>query len=365
MYRTYVSIHFSAAFTVVVLLAIFGALALRHLAAQQPLHRFPSGSRDLPSLNLSKELVRNLTHTLPKRFQFFLNEFEQHSCEITKVVHQTWKTELVNARYAKYISSWQAMNKGWKYSFTTNDMNRAFIQSKYPEFLQIYDTYKTDIQRADFVRYFLLYEYGGVYADIDFEALKPLDLAISKEQSCIIGQEPFEHAHVLYDVPRIICNAVMLSCPRHPFWLIVFQELVSRRHIKTVRATGPKMLSAALNKYDRLLRQIKSRKAYRSETNPLLPSVVVPSPSLFYPYFDDRNTNHYRICGQKQMSNRRRKACDRLQAQHYRNNKTSLENAIAIHHWEHTWHRQNEIVTGAHSIDSVVASAGGTRVYLL
>ena len=77
------------------------------------------------------------------------------------------------------------------------------METKFPEFLDLYDGYNSEIQRADAVRYFLLYEYGGVYADLDFESLQPLDLFLGRKigttdvkvHGCIIGQEPFEHHH--------------------------------------------------------------------------------------------------------------------------------------------------------------------------
>ena len=100
----------------------------------------------------------------------------------------------------------------------------------------------------------------------------------------ILGQEPYAHSRVLYDQPRMLCNAIMLSsappaaalpqqlpasqagsgsmaawdfltltracllgarCPRHPFWAAVIAELHKRYDagIKTVRATGPRMLT--------------------------------------------------------------------------------------------------------------------------
>jgi mannosyltransferase OCH1-like enzyme len=52
-------------------------------------------------------------------------------------------------------------------------------------------------------RYFILDAYGGVYADLDFEALKPFDELIDG-RSLIIGQEPYAHSHVLYDIERMV-----------------------------------------------------------------------------------------------------------------------------------------------------------------
>lgn len=101
-----------------------------------------------------------------------------------------------------------------------------------------------------------------MYADLDFEALQSLDnmiVAVQKtarrssatdtegkneHHSCILGQEPKEHAHVLYKVPNLVCNALMLSCPGHPFWMEVI-ELIAARHAsgkfqhRVLKLTGP------------------------------------------------------------------------------------------------------------------------------
>ena len=105
----------------------------------------------------------------------------------------------------------------------------------------MFDGYHTNIQRADAIRYFILYEHGGVYADLDFEALRPLTGLLDSEEMAdvgvILGQEPWAHSQVLYDQPRMLCNAIMLSCPHHPFWKAVIDELHVRYDagIKTVR----------------------------------------------------------------------------------------------------------------------------------
>ena len=174
----------------------------------------------------------NLSNNVPVRLRKDLKQFENNRCTISKIIHQTWKTDKVEKLYANYIKTWLVNNKEWSYSFTTNALNRKFMETKFPEFLDLYDGYKSEIQRADAVRYFLLYEYGGVYADLDFESLQPLDLFLRRKigktdirmDGCIIGQEPFEHAHVLYDKKRLICNAIMMSFPSILFGYLYFKS---------------------------------------------------------------------------------------------------------------------------------------------
>lgn len=45
--------------------------------------------------------------------------------------------------------------------------SRDFIAKEYPWFLETFDNYPHNIQRADAIRYFVLAHYGGTYIDLD------------------------------------------------------------------------------------------------------------------------------------------------------------------------------------------------------
>ncbi|MEG8053191.1 glycosyltransferase [Sphingomonas aerolata] len=52
--------------------------------------------------------------------------------------------------------------------------NRAFIADRFAWALPVYDSYPQEIFRADAVRFFFLLEFGGLYADMDTECLRPI-----------------------------------------------------------------------------------------------------------------------------------------------------------------------------------------------
>ena len=58
----------------------------------------------------------------------------------------------------------------------------------------------------------VLYEYGEVYADLDMEALRPLDDIVT-QYSCILSQEPLEHAHFS---PMGVCDFIC-DLPHYTF----------------------------------------------------------------------------------------------------------------------------------------------------
>lgn len=87
------------------------------------------------------------------------------------------------------------------------------------------------IKRADVLRLAVLYAYGGVYADIDVEALRPMDpllvAAQRARQSVLLGEENVVHTVLLEKrlSKQLVSNAVMASAPRQAFWAKVIQEI--------------------------------------------------------------------------------------------------------------------------------------------
>ena len=100
--------------------------------------------------------------------------FDKRSCEVPKLIHQTWKSSKVDAPHVKNVRSWIEKNPGWEYRLWTDSDIRLLVARRFPDYLEMFDSYPLQIQRADMFRYFVMYEYGGVYADMDFEALIPL-----------------------------------------------------------------------------------------------------------------------------------------------------------------------------------------------
>lgn len=42
------------------------------------------------------------------------------------------------------------------------------------EYRDVYNSYPYAVQRWDMIRYLILYEYGGIYADLDYECIDAL-----------------------------------------------------------------------------------------------------------------------------------------------------------------------------------------------
>ena len=172
--------------------------------------------------------------------------------EIPRIVHHMWKDRDIPDHFRAWYESWRTHHPQWEFRLWTDDDLRALIAEHYAWFLPVYDGYTEGIKRADAARYFVLYHYGGLYADLDYEALRPLDPLLAGH-SLVLTEEPpahvQDHAESLLHA-RMLCNALIASVPGHPFWRLVFDLLLAWRDAPDpLDATGPFLLSRAYAAY--------------------------------------------------------------------------------------------------------------------
>lgn len=218
---------------------------------------------------------------------------------IPAILHQTWKDENIPEKFQAYAQSWRDHNPDWDYMLWTDEDNRELIEQYYPQYLDMYDAFPSKIQRVDAARYFILHRFGGVYADLDFECLRPFDEVISNAQ-CVFGQEPEAHARDVYRTSAVLSNALMASVPEHPVWPAVWETMRRRAErsggrrgtTDVLRTTGPAMLDFAV------------RKRYAGNA----PVTVYP-PDAFFPKVADKYRQHTQFSVQP----------------------------FAVHHWANTW----------------------------
>jgi hypothetical protein len=120
-----------------------------------------------------------------------------------------------------------------------DDMLDEFIAREYEWFLPTYFGYQTKIERIDSARYFILYHYGGLYTDIDVLPLVNYwDYLDPTKVSLVESQIVFEES---------IQNSLMASPRHHPFWKLVFDELLLVAQLYPTdfrKLAGTKLLSA-------------------------------------------------------------------------------------------------------------------------
>ena len=169
------------------------------------------------------------------------------SSHVPRLIHQTWKTAEVPAEYYPYVDTVRRLHPGYDYKLWTDADNRRLIADDFAWFLDTYDGYRHAIERADAIRYFLLYAYGGVYVDLDMEFLKPMDDLLRSEEPQIFFS--LEAGPSIFQT--VVSNAFMAAPKAHPFFLHVIESLARVKgsditFADVFRNTGPDMLTAQL-----------------------------------------------------------------------------------------------------------------------
>jgi len=165
--------------------------------------------------------------------------------EIPKIIHQTAPSDT-----SKWHPVWRECQKSWKEKFpdyeykmwTDEDLDQL-ISTKYSWFYPTFKGYDLKIKRIDAARYFILYEYGGIYADMDFECLNNFEHILEKDKVSI-AESPWKTSQS----GETHQNALMISPKGHPFWKKVFELLDKHKNTKDVLfSTGPRIIMEAIN----------------------------------------------------------------------------------------------------------------------
>ena len=93
---------------------------------------------------------------------------------ITALIHQTWKTSVDLPRWVqRSVDSWKRLNPSMRHVLWDDAACDALVAARFPHLLATWRQLDA-VQRADFFRYIVIYEYGGVYADADVDCLVPV-----------------------------------------------------------------------------------------------------------------------------------------------------------------------------------------------
>ena len=174
-----------------------------------------------------------------------------------KIVHQiwfnlSWKSKKLLAKFSRYRHSWILKNPSFRYICWNEKIALELIKTCFPEYLELYKSYPHHIQRIDALRYFLLYRYGGFYADMDLECVSSVDEIRSSFPGDLCLVETGNKAMGTH-----VSNLFMFSIPNHPFWPTLFLELYKARegcwyytkHLEIMYTTGPAFLNRMYCRY--------------------------------------------------------------------------------------------------------------------
>jgi len=193
---------------------------------------------------------------------------------IPKILHQTYVNETIPARWRPAQRSCVDLHPDYQYILWTDETAHAFITEEYPWFLQTFESYDHNIQRADAIRYFALAHHGGVYLDLDDGCRRRLDPLLTYG------------AWLRRTVPTGISNDAMGATPGHPFFLRVIRELQNYDahwvlpYITIMASTGPLFLSVVWKRY--LDDHARELPGWAGRVRVLMPAEYKSGPAAFF-----------------------------------------------------------------------------------
>uniref|UniRef100_A0A7S4DRE6 Alpha 1,4-glycosyltransferase domain-containing protein n=1 Tax=Lotharella globosa TaxID=91324 RepID=A0A7S4DRE6_9EUKA len=266
---------------------------------------------------------------------------------IPKIIHQTWKSaDAVPNSVSAFMSSWMHVNPEWTHIFWSDEDNRKLVEANLPMLLPVFDMLKP-VEQADISRILYLYYFGGVYADMDFESLKPMetimDLLEKEKATGFIGSEPRAHTRLLeHKKGLLFSNAILGSVGGEPFWLALVLKIIiglsSSVRSDPVSTTGPRILTKTYLQYYCVDTYQRNRTRALRDAQA---SIVGLDDDYFYPQVAMWNLkNMLRQCDPEAVrDDEERSLCRTLTKIAFNKTAGHTENSVAVHHWMCSWCR--------------------------
>jgi mannosyltransferase OCH1-like enzyme len=186
---------------------------------------------------------------------FSLNKFTNATPELIlesknfpQKIWQSWKVDPTRfeTRDVERARTWTVKNPGHRYEVLTDDNADHYVEHHYgpfglnrPDIISVYMSLNAKIIKQDLLRYLIMFVEGGVYADIDVEAIRPVKRFIPKiydeaEVDMVIGietDEPSFASHpVLGSKAQSFCQWTFMCKPRLPVMMRLIENIMKWLH---------------------------------------------------------------------------------------------------------------------------------------
>jgi mannosyltransferase OCH1-like enzyme len=199
---------------------------------------------------LSNSSCVRFLEKLKKHYADFADNVEKNYSKkerIPKIIHQIWLGSPFPEGLRSLQKTWQEKHPEWKYWLWTDEdvADLKLINRKY------FDQAKNYAEKADILRLELILKYGGVYIDVDFECVKPLDIF---HHTCDFYTGL--HAIPLMKVDKVrINNAIIGAHKNHPLIKYAVDQIKNYRHeSQLMHRSGPdfftKMIDEVIDDLD-------------------------------------------------------------------------------------------------------------------
>jgi len=141
-----------------------------------------------------------------------------------KIIHQLWVGKyLIPDKDFGYTKGIKINNPSFEYKFW-NNYNLPLLPDKIEKLKQLYSKHEKWVELADMLRYYFIYQYGGLYVDCDYEFVKPFEeLELDKYD----GFVPL----VFNEGDITICNSMFGFKKGHPLMEYVCEKMYNNGQI--------------------------------------------------------------------------------------------------------------------------------------
>ena len=157
--------------------------------------------------------------------------------KIPKIIHQIYDCPTgVPSQLSMMSETWKTEHPDWEYHLWDSEHINKLLLDIYPVIIPTYNSWPFNIQRWESLRYLILYHAGGLYVDLDYYCIQPID-SLLNTHSCCLGLEPDCHAE-RFGKKKLIGNALMASVPAHPFFRNVIDKISIPDNLEQKNETG-------------------------------------------------------------------------------------------------------------------------------
>jgi mannosyltransferase OCH1-like enzyme len=136
---------------------------------------------------------------------YYLNNNNKNIETIPKIIHQIWLGSKIPAKYNRITNTWKEKNPDWEYKlWTDDDVSKINLVNN-----KIYNLSNNYGIKSDILRTEILYQFGGLYVDTDFECIKSFNDLTYLDFFTGNGYSKFPHVY----------NGLMACKPKHQLML--------------------------------------------------------------------------------------------------------------------------------------------------
>lgn len=208
--------------------------------------------------NVYKKHIRELKlikkdHSLPNnKLQHYVGMFDQNlqqlfpnyyttpiikNLKIPKIIHFMWfstDNSDIPSKYHQYLENFKIHNPEYEFKIWLRNNTLDEVYANFPQYYEDLLKIQPIISVCDILRFMVVYIYGGLYIDADFNCRRNVSPLLDNKDILIFEEMPEHQGNYL-------CNGCFAASPKHDFILGWIAQMFENRKQKVgvMETTGP------------------------------------------------------------------------------------------------------------------------------